>query len=92
MQGGAGPSSAAGRLEEVVRENGILKRAVQIQNAKLQELGSNKDQEIASLKAMLGQYQERLRHLELSNYSLALHLQRATDSQSQPTNRPPDVF
>jgi hypothetical protein len=78
-------------VEEVTRENTILKRAVQIQNAKLQE-ASAKDQEIAGLKQMLGQYQERLRQMELNNYSLALHLQKATNDRSQTCNRPPDVF
>jgi hypothetical protein len=87
---GSGSGSQA-RAEEALRENAILKRAVQIQNAKLQE-ASAKDQELAGLKQLLGQYQERLRHLELSNYSLALHLQKATDDRSQAANRPPDVF
>lgn len=79
------------RVEEVSRENVILKRAVQIQNAKLQE-ASAKDEEIAGLKQMLGQYQERLRQMELNNYSLALHLQKATNDSFQTPNRPPDVF
>jgi uncharacterized phage infection (PIP) family protein YhgE len=88
---GSGSSSSHARAEEALRENAILKRAVQIQNAKLQE-ASAKDQELAGLKQLLGQYQERLRHLELSNYSLALHLQKATDDRSATANRPPDVF
>jgi hypothetical protein len=88
---GAESSGSQARAEEALRENAILKRAVQIQNAKLQE-ASAKDQELAGLKQLLGQYQERLRHLELSNYSLALHLQKATDDRSQTANRPPDVF
>lgn len=79
------------RLEQVTQENAILKRAVQIQNAKLQE-ASAKDEEIAGLKQMLGQYQERLRQMELNNYSLALHLQKATNDSFQTPNRPPDVF
>jgi hypothetical protein len=80
-------SKDQGRLDEAARENAILKRAVQIQNAKLQELaGGAKEQELAALKGLLGQYQER------SNYSLALHLQKATDGQCQPAHRPPDVF
>lgn len=90
MQASAAGASQA-RVEEALRENAILKRAVQIQNAKLQE-ASVKDQELAALKQLLGQYQERLKHLELSNYSLALHLQKATDGNSATVNRPPDVF
>jgi hypothetical protein len=85
------PGSAQARVEEVTRENTILKRAVQIQNAKLQEAAA-KDEEVAGLKQMLAQYQERLRQMELSNYSLALHLQKATNDRSQTPNRPPDVF
>ncbi|KAF6259470.1 hypothetical protein COO60DRAFT_1294852 [Scenedesmus sp. NREL 46B-D3] len=88
---GSGGTGSQARAEEALRENAILKRAVQIQNAKLQE-ASAKDQELAGLKQLVGQYQERLRHLELSNYSLALHLQKATDDRSQTANRPPDVF
>eukprot|EP00879_Flechtneria_rotunda_P011450 GHRR01011962.1.p1 GENE.GHRR01011962.1~~GHRR01011962.1.p1 ORF type:complete len:214 (+),score=93.66 GHRR01011962.1:592-1233(+) len=83
------------KVEDVLRENAILKRAVQIQNAKLQEAASTKDQEVAGLKQLLGQYQERLRHLELSNYSLALHLQKATGDRPPGgglSHRPPDVF
>lgn len=83
--------AAQARLEQVTQENAILKRAVQIQNAKLQE-ASAKDEEIAGLKQMLGQYQERLRQMELNNYSLALHLQKATNDSFQTPNRPPDVF
>lgn len=85
----AAPSHA--KAEEALKENAILKRAVQIQNAKLQE-ASAKDQELSQLKQLLGQYQERLRHLELSNYSLALHLQKATNSMGQTANGPPDIF
>lgn len=79
------------RLEDAQRENAILKRAVQIQNTRIQEAQA-KDQEVVALKQMLAQYQERLRNLEMSNYSLALHLQTATTSQTLSSNRPPDVF
>eukprot|EP00878_Enallax_costatus_P011577 GHUV01012085.1.p1 GENE.GHUV01012085.1~~GHUV01012085.1.p1 ORF type:complete len:200 (+),score=67.03 GHUV01012085.1:587-1186(+) len=79
------------KAEEALKENVILKRAVQIQNAKLQEAAA-KDHELSELKQLLGQYQERLRHLELNNYSLALHLQKATSSMSQTANGPPDIF
>lgn len=85
-------SGAGGRLEEVLRENAILKRAVQIQNARMQEAGA-RDAEVAALTATVAQYQERMRSLELSNYSLALHLSKATDGSAlQPGHRPPDVF
>lgn len=38
-------------------------------------------------------YQERLRILELNNYSLAMHLQRATGSSTgHGDGGPPDVY
>ncbi len=82
-----------GRGDEALRENAILKRAVAIQNAKLQEAAA-KDAELEGLRALLGQAQERLRQVELSNYSLALHLHKATDGRppASPANRRPDVF
>jgi len=89
---GGGEAAQQSRLEEALRENVILKRAVQIQNARMQEAGQ-KEAELAGLRQMVNQYQERLRALELSNYSLALHLQKATDSAAVPTsNHRPDVF
>lgn len=84
-------SSANMKLEEVLRENVILKKAVQIQNAKLQE-STIKDQEIESLKHLVSEYQEKVKALELNNYSLALHLQKATSSHTLLGQRNPDVY
>ncbi|KAI8474060.1 MAG: hypothetical protein J3K34DRAFT_409331 [Monoraphidium minutum] len=85
-----GPLQA--RLDEAQRENAILKRAVQIQNGRMQEAAA-REHELAALKAAVAQYQERLRHLEMSNYSLALHLQKATgDAPVATGHRPPDVY
>lgn len=88
-------SLQAERAEELARENAILKRAVQIQAGRIQE-AAGKEQELAGLRAMVGQYQERLRALELSNYSLALHLQKATGGGggdlAASHNHRPDVF
>ncbi len=81
-----------GKLQEVQKENHILKRAVQIQNTKLQEK-AQQDAELQQLRMMLGQYQEQVRTLEMNNYSLALHLQKATNDASLARgHRPPDVF
>jgi len=89
---GGDRAGASSRLGEVQRENAILKRAVQIQNARIQEL-SSREAEVAALKQAVGQYQERLKQMELSNYSLALHLSKATGGSGlQPGQRPPDVF
>ncbi len=42
---------------------------------------------------MVTQYQGQMRKLEVHNYSLALHLQQATNSaDSVPFPRNPDVF
>ena len=65
-------------------------RAVQIQNAKLQERGSHEG-ELQQLRVALGQCQEQVRTLEMNNYSLALHLQQATNGAGV-EHRPPDVF
>jgi len=79
-------------FEKVKKGNAILSKAVSVQHSRLQELGT-KDQEIQRLRDMLTQYQERLRSLELSNYSLKMHLQRATGPPFGPNNGgPPDVF
>lgn len=79
------------KVQELQKENHILKRAVQIQNSKLQER-SNQEQELQQLRSVLGQYQEQVRTLELNNYSLALHLQKATsDSSVARGHHPPDI-
>lgn len=79
------------KLDDLVKENQILKRAVQIQNARMQDVVA-KEQELSQLKLLLAQYQEQVRTLELSNYSLALHLQKATSADPIRGQRPPDVF
>jgi hypothetical protein len=85
------PQSDA-RVAELVRENQIFKRAVQIQNSKLQAAKATHEEELAHMRGMLGQYQEKMKQLELANYSLAMHLQQATASSSMPHHRPPDVY
>jgi len=51
---------ARGKLGEAQRENAILKKAVQIQNSKLNER-ANQEQEIQQMRQMLAQYQEQVR-------------------------------
>lgn len=79
------------KLDEALKENHILKRAVQIQNARVQE-AAQKEQEIQHLNQIISQHREQLRQLELSNYSLTLHLQQATHGSSFSHQRNPDVF
>jgi hypothetical protein len=93
VRAGAGGGGADPKLEEALRENHILKRAVQIQNARMQETLQAKEKEVAQLQQALAQHREKLHAAELSNYSLALHLQQATHSTSLGQgHRPPDVF
>ena len=65
-------------------------RAVQIQNSKLQDR-TTLDSEVQHLRLSLVQCQEQVRALEMNNYSLALHLQQATNGVGV-DHRPPDVF
>lgn len=45
------------------------------------------------MKELLTDYQEKLRTLELNNYTLAMHLQRATGPPpGHGDGRPPDVY
>ncbi|GAX85112.1 hypothetical protein CEUSTIGMA_g12532.t1 [Chlamydomonas eustigma] len=79
-----------GRIQELQKESLILKRAVQIQNTKIQER-TIQEAEVQQLHMSLLQCQEQVRTLEMSNYSLALHLQQATAGASV-DRRYPDVF
>lgn len=89
--GEAGPSSKS-KAEELGRENQILKRAVQIQNARLQDL-MQKEAQLQQLQQLLKQYQDKVNVLERTNYSLSLHLQQYNNTSSlMSSRRPPDVF
>lgn len=83
------------QLAEATRENQLLKRAVAIQNTRLQEL-SGKEAEVAQLRQMLEGFQQKVHSLEVQNYSLALHLRQATDGKDAMVagglNKNPDVF
>ncbi|MEW5316714.1 MAG: hypothetical protein WDW38_008066 [Sanguina aurantia] len=84
--------AAAAKAGALQKENLILKRAVQIQNSKLQERAAT-EAEMLQLRHMTAAFQEQVKQLELSNYSLALHLQKATTSSYGSTqHRNPDVF
>ena len=73
-------AAARQQLADLQRDNGILKRAVAIQNTRLQE-GAARDAELQALRGQLKQAAERVSTLELSNYSLAQHLRAATSAQ-----------
>ncbi|PRW59117.1 CUE domain containing [Chlorella sorokiniana] len=95
-QGAPGdPEQLRGQLAEALRENQLLKRAVAIQNTRLQEL-SGKEAEVAQLRQMLEGFQQKVHALEVQNYSLAMHLRQATDGKDAMAaggfNKNPDVF
>ncbi|KAK9102043.1 hypothetical protein Sjap_019297 [Stephania japonica] len=79
------------QLESLIRENGILKRAVSIQHERQKEY-EDRGQELQHLKQLVSQYQEQLRTLEVNNYALTLHLKQAQQSNSIPGRFHPDVF
>ncbi len=64
------------RLAELAKETAIFKRAVQIQDARIK----SGQEEVTQLRTMLAHYQERCSKLETNNYSLAMHLQQATNA------------
>lgn len=87
----AGDPSLAARAAKLAEENAVLKKAVQIQHRQLQER-AGLEAETQQLKALLAQYQEQVRTLQVSNYSLSLHLQKATSTNVLGGSRNPDVF
>eukprot|EP00798_Chlamydomonas_sp_ICE-L_P009085 gene9085-16206_t len=75
---------------QLQKDNAILKRAVQIQSSKLSER-AHLEEEAGQLKQVVVQQQEKLRALEMSNYSLTLHLARATGGSSMMSSHGPDI-
>ena len=52
-----------------------------------------KDSELAALHSALQQYEQKVKALELTNYSLSMHLRQATEAHSFSLGqRPPDVY
>ncbi|KAG9444961.1 hypothetical protein H6P81_016301 [Aristolochia fimbriata] len=79
------------QLQVLLRDNQILKKAVAIQHDRHLEQ-EEKMREVQQLKNMISQCQEQVRNLEINNYTLKLHLQRAHDSSSIPSHFHPDIF
>ncbi|XVE96854.1 hypothetical protein REPUB_Repub02eG0259100 [Reevesia pubescens] len=78
-------------LQSLLDNNQILRRAVAIQHERnLEQEG--KEREVQHLKLTLSQYLEQVRTLEMNNYTLRLHLQRAQDSSSIQGQFPPDIY
>ncbi|MQL67867.1 hypothetical protein Taro_000135 [Colocasia esculenta] len=79
------------QLQCLLRDNQILKRAVAIQHERNVE-HEEKLKEVQQLKHVISQYQEQVRNLELSNYTLKIHLQKAQEANSIPSHFHPDIF
>ncbi|XP_022742641.1 uncharacterized protein LOC111293871 isoform X2 [Durio zibethinus] len=77
-------------LQSLLDKNQILRKAVAIQHERnLEQEG--KEREVQHLKLTLSQYLEQVRTLELNNYTLRLHLQRAQESSSLQGQFPHDI-
>ena len=79
------------KMQVMLREGHILKRAVAIQHERQQE-HEGRTRELQQAKQVIGQYQEQVRSLELNNYALQMHLRMAQDSSSMPGRYHPDVY
>lgn len=76
-------SRTAEKQSQLDKENNVLKRAVAIQAQRLAEAKDDKirDQNtISQLRKNADDQNEKLKQAQLSNYSLSVHLRRATDS------------
>lgn len=89
LQGRAG-GAVQRQLQDLLKDNHILKRAVAIQNNRIQE-ATAKEAQLQQLRQLVSQYEQKIHSLELSNYSLAMHLRQATSTISG-SQRSPDVF
>lgn len=79
------------KMQVMLREGHILKRAVAIQHERQQE-HEGRTRELQQAKQVIGQYQEQVRSLELNNYTLRMHLRMAQDASSMPGRYHPDVY
>ncbi|KAG0561838.1 hypothetical protein M758_9G111200 [Ceratodon purpureus] len=79
------------KMQVMLREGHILKRAVAIQHERQQE-HEGRTRELQQAKQVIGQYQEQVRSLELNNYALQMHLRMAQDTSSMPGRYHPDVY
>ncbi|KAG7549250.1 UBA-like superfamily [Arabidopsis thaliana x Arabidopsis arenosa] len=79
-------------LQSLINDNQILKRVIANQHQRSSE-NEEKAKQVQHLKGVVGQYQEQVHKLELSNYAMKLHLQRSQQQQTSFSgNLPPDVY
>uniref|UniRef100_A0A7N0RHY5 Uncharacterized protein n=1 Tax=Kalanchoe fedtschenkoi TaxID=63787 RepID=A0A7N0RHY5_KALFE len=84
-------SSLKDHLHILLRDNQILKRAVAIQREREIEQ-DEKANEVQRLQHIACQCDEQLQKMELTNYSLKIHLQRARENSSIPGQYLPDIY
>ncbi|XP_044486781.1 uncharacterized protein LOC123211881 isoform X2 [Mangifera indica] len=78
-------------MKSLLNDNQILKRAVAIQHERHLEQ-QERDKEVQHLKLVISQYQEQVQTLEMSNYALKVHLQRAQERSSISGQYHPDIY
>jgi len=78
------------KVMKMKRENALLKRAVAIQNSRMQELAPLQAR-VRELESMCAHYSEQLQAEQRQNYSLSVNLRLAMDHSPLPT-RNHDVF
>lgn len=79
------PPSGACSPTAAKTENAILKRAVAIQSARMEQMsaeGRRLNDEVARLNGVCAEQAAEISRLQASNYALAVHLQRASSGNS----------
>lgn len=79
------------QIEVLTKEKNCFKSAFRIQLERLSDYEA-KNQELQQLKQLVSQYQEQIRTLEVSNYTLRMHLNQAQQYNPFPGRFPPDAF
>eukprot|EP00210_Caulerpa_lentillifera_P008347 g7961.t1 len=82
--------SAKNEFEMLKKNNAILAQAVASQHEKLKQ-NLTRDEDLEKLRQTVMQYEDRIRSLEVANYSLTMHLQKALGHNCQ-EHRPPDIY
>ncbi|XP_019443363.1 PREDICTED: uncharacterized protein LOC109347770 isoform X1 [Lupinus angustifolius] len=80
------------QMEVLLKEKNSFKNAFRIQHERVSDY-EDKNQELQRLKQSVSEYQEHIRSLEMKNYTLRLHLERAYQRNNPfPGRFPPDFF
>ncbi|KAE9584548.1 hypothetical protein Lal_00021712 [Lupinus albus] len=80
------------QVEVLIKEKNSFKNAFRIQHERLSDY-EDKNQELQRLKQLVSEHEEHIRNLEMKNYTLRLHLERAYQNNNPfPGPFPPDFF